>query len=110
MSLGCAMRQSTIDAAIVREVISDLDISQYVTEHRPTDRSVARLAAGEEGRADYEWTAPRPVETLAGVSGTQSEAASGLLARKKAKGESLTPAEARAFLEQITRSLKGGQS
>jgi hypothetical protein len=67
-------------------------------------------AGGEEIRSDYEWTAPRPVETLAGVSGTQSEAAAGLLARKKAKGESLTPAEARAFLEQITRSLKGGQS
>lgn len=111
MSLACAMRQPTIDAAIVREVISDLDISQHVTQPRPPERSVARMATGtEDGSAGYEWPSPRPVETLAPVTGKPGEVAPGPVPRRKGKGESLTPTEARAFLEQVTRSLKGGQS
>src|SRR5208283_1103 len=111
MSLACAMRQPTIDAAIVREVISDLDISQHVTQPRPPERSVARMATGtEDGSADYEWPSPRPVDTLAPVTGKPAEVAPGTVPRRKGKGESLTPTEARAFLEQVTRSLKGGQS
>jgi len=111
MSLACAMRQPTIDAAIVREVISDLDISQYVTQPRPPERSVARIATGpENGRSEYEWPKARPVETLAPVTGKAADVAPGPLPRRKGKGETLTPTEARAYLEQITRSLKGGQS
>src|SRR5271154_5365837 len=54
MSLACAMRQKVIDAAIVREVISDLDITQHVTQ-RGAERSVPRMVAeSEEGRVDYE--------------------------------------------------------
>jgi general secretion pathway protein A len=101
MSLACAMRQPTIDAAIVREVISDLDISQHVSQPRAPERTVARMATGtEDGRVEFERAAsPRPTEVP-----------SGPLPRKRGKDESLTPTEARAFLEQITRSLKGGQS
>src|SRR5208282_2538713 len=99
MSLSCAMQQKVIDAAIVREVISDLDITQHVTQ-RGAERSVPRMVAeSEEGRVDYE---------LKPVSGTLVEPRP--LPRRKGKDESLTPTEARAFLEQITRSLKGGQS
>jgi general secretion pathway protein A len=100
MSLACAMRQQVIDAAIVREVISDLDITQHISMPRAAERSVSRMVAESEEHADYD---------LAAVPGRLADVPAPR-ARRKGKDESLTPSEARAFLEQITRSLKGGQS
>jgi general secretion pathway protein A len=100
MSLACAMRQQVIDAAIVREVISDLDITQHISQPRAAERSVSRMVAGSEEPMDFDLTAVPG--RLADVPGPRT--------RRKGKDESLTPTEARAFLEQITRSLKGGQS
>lgn len=99
MSLACAMRQQVIDAAIVREVIADLDITQHISIPRAADRSVSRMIGGSEERADYDLAVPG---ALVDVPPPR--------ARRKGKDESLTPTEARAFLEQITRSLKGGNS
>ena len=100
MSLACALRQQVIDAAIVREVISDLDITQHISQPRAAERSVSRMVAGNEEPTDFD---------LAAVPGRLVDVPSPRT-RRKGKDESLTPTEARAFLEQITRSLKGGQS
>jgi general secretion pathway protein A len=107
MSLACALRQKTIDASIVREVIADLDISQHVSQSRPAARPLARIQPASEESIDNDWPIPRPVEILGHtVRGPQAEP----LPLKRGKDESLTPAEARAYLEQIARSLKGGQT
>jgi general secretion pathway protein A len=85
MSLACALRKTTIDAAIVQEVISDLDISQHMSQPWEADRSTAMAVAADTtlGR--------RP-------------------AKQAGSDESLTPEQARAYLEQMARSLKGWQS
>jgi general secretion pathway protein A len=85
MSLACALRKTTIDAAIVQEVISDLDISQHMSKPHEVDRSGTLAAAAETG---------------AGRRHTKQGGAD----------EPLTPAQARAYLEQMARSLKGWQS
>ena len=101
MSLACALRQTTIDSEIVREVISDLDISQHISQaqsevHLPTD-----VVDGGNGRIDYGWSgradngatspSPRTEPSRSGMRGTE---------------ESVTPTEAQAFLEQVARSLR----
>jgi hypothetical protein len=85
MSLACALRQTTIDAAIVQEVISDLDISQHMSKPHEVDRQGTLAAAAETGAA------------------RRSEKQGG-------SDDPLTPAQARAYLEQMARSLKGWQS
>src|SRR5712671_432169 len=85
MSLACALRKTTIDAAIVQEVISDLDISQHMSQPWEAGRSAAMAVA--------------------------ADATLGRRTPKQVGGdESLTPEQARAYLEQMARSLKGWQS
>jgi len=111
MSLACALRQPIIDASIVREVISDLDISQHVSQPPAQERAVARMATGsEDSRVDYEWVTARPGEILGPSPETRADAQLGPSPRRKGKDECLTLSEARAFLEQITRSLGDRQS
>ncbi len=98
MSLACALRQKTIDTAIVREVISDLDITQHVSQTR----------GGEAG--GHDWAASGYGES--GVQPTSGTLDSHLDAvpRKKGREETLTPTQARAYLQRVAGSLKGGQS
>jgi hypothetical protein len=84
MSLACALRKTTIDAAIVQEVISDLDISQHMSKPHEADGH-GMVAAAETGAAR------RPMKQVG-------------------NDDPLTPAQARAYLEQMARSLKGWQS
>jgi general secretion pathway protein A len=107
MSLACALRQKTIDAAIVREVIADLDISQHLSASQAAERSPARMEPGSEDGIAYDWSLPRTAEIL---GHTAAGAPDQPLPRKRGKDESLTPTEARAYLEQIARSLRGGHS
>jgi general secretion pathway protein A len=105
MSLACALRQKTIDTAIVREVISDLDITQHVSQ-TGVDITGSRALATEDGQVETEWSAPGGVETgIAGAPGPFDP-----LSRRKGKKETLTPTEARDYLQQVAGSLKGGQS
>jgi len=107
MSLACAMRQKTIDAAIVREVIADLDISQHLSEARAAEPATGRIEPGGADGVAYDWSIPRSAEMF-GHAAASPQAQPVL--RKRGKDESLTPTEARAYLEQIARSLKGGHS
>jgi general secretion pathway protein A len=105
MSLACALRQKTIDTAIVREVISDLDITQHVSQ-TGGDITGRTALATEDGQVETEWSASGSVETgIAGASGPFDP-----LSRRKGKKETLTPTEARDYLQQVAGSLKGGQS
>jgi len=89
LSLSCALRQKVTDLALVEEVISDLDISQHVTEvapSRPVDfQELASMMAGNPSQARMA-TSPN-ADRL----------------------ESLTPAEARAYMQQLSGQLKDWQ-
>jgi len=86
LSLACAMRQKIIDAAIAQEVIADLDISQYLSQPE---------------------TAPRaPVRGISVPVVHVEDQAVGLPAEANGKHENQTLAEAKAYMEQVARSLR----
>jgi hypothetical protein len=89
MSLGCALQQKVMDAAIVEEVISDLDITRH------TSKALRGPSEFGPGAAQvYEGSAPTnffsPVAPRAHGYGQTAN---------------LSPAEARAYMEQIATQL-----
>ena len=90
LSLSCALRQRVVDLALVEEVINDLDISQHVTELAPAK--------------------PLDFQSLASMMG--GNPAPARMAAPAATGErlnALTPAEARAYMQQLSVQLKDWQ-
>ncbi|MBZ5600136.1 MAG: AAA family ATPase [Acidobacteriia bacterium] len=92
LSLACALRQKTVDLPIVQEVIADLDISKHVPEVS-SDAPVAQVPVP---------TANVPLPRREEVPLTASRAPGG-------NGASLTPAEARAYMQQLAAKLKSWQ-
>jgi general secretion pathway protein A len=90
LSLSCALRQRVADLALVEEVIADLDISQHVTEVAPARPLDFQELASMMGNGT-----PPP---RMGASGVSAE-----------RLESLTPAEARAYMQQLSGQLKEWQ-
>src|ERR1700722_8480640 len=94
LSLSCATRQKVVNLALVEEVISDLDISQHVTEvapSRPYDfEELATMMAGN------------PSQARMATAGASSSPAGNHM-------DSLSPAEARAYMQQLSGQLKDWQ-
>jgi hypothetical protein len=88
LSLGCALQQKVIDAAIVEEVISDLDISRH------TSKAVSGHGDLGPGASQVYDNSGSPV--LEGAVRSNS----GL------DRDHLTPAEARAYMQQIVTQLQ----
>jgi len=87
LSLGCALRQRVIGLSIVEEVIADLDITKHASEVAPLpmlDREALRIAAAREVAVPHE------TQPIARSQGT----------------ETLTPAEARAYMRQLALQMK----
>lgn len=112
MSLACATQQTTIDEAIVKEVIADVDISQYVSQ--PGAASAATIPRGnEESNDSYGWTIPPATETVGYAgSGARADTHAGAMpsGERWGKGEPVSPTEAQAYLQQLARSLRRWQS
>jgi general secretion pathway protein A len=90
LSLACAMRQKTVDSAMVREVANDLDIHRFVTE-------VGSLSA----RHSSPW-APnadpfRPVELVGDGKDSSPKGNGGQ--------DSLSPADAVEHMREVARQL-----
>jgi len=88
LSLGCAVREKIIGLSLVEEVISDLDITKHQTELPPlstSDRDALRMAANRE------------------VAGTPHD--SPHVAENRVR-DTLTPAEARAYMRQLAVQMK----
>jgi general secretion pathway protein A len=86
LSLGCALRQKTIGLPVVEEVISDLDITKHITELPPLamqDREALRIAANQNAAPAFETPYPE----------TRGR-------------DTLTPAEARAYMRQLAVQMK----
>jgi hypothetical protein len=96
LSLSCATRQKVVNLALVEEVITDLDITQHVTEvapSRPYDfEELATMMAGNPSQARMASASASP------VSSNGSE-----------RLDSLSPAEARAYMQQLSGQLKDWQ-
>jgi len=88
LSLSCALRQKVADLALVEEVINDLDINQHVTEVAPSR--------------------PLDFQELASMMGGNPSQAR-MASPSADRLESLTPAEARAYMQQLSGQLKDWQ-
>ena len=90
LSLSCALHQKAVDLALVEEVINDLDISQHVTEvapSRPVDfQEMASMMAGN------------PSQARMAASGPGGD-----------RLDSLSPAKAKAYMQQLSGQLKDWQ-
>jgi general secretion pathway protein A len=82
LSLACALRQKTVDLAVVQEVISDLDINKYVPVS-PTD--TADISQRRNG-------------SVLATSHSQTNSA-----------QVLSPADAKAYMQQVARKLRNWQ-
>jgi general secretion pathway protein A len=87
LSLSCAVRQEKVDLKIVDEVIKDLDITQDVSEMLNMRRS---------GNPDL----PLP-------GGELSEGYSSAFIPTAASVDTLSPADAKAYMQQLAVQLKG---
>jgi len=89
MSLGCALQQKVMDAAIVEEVISDLDISRHTSK-------------AFRGPAEFGPGAAQVFESL------PSNSFSPAVPHRTNGGNAshLSPSEARAYMEQIVMQLQ----
>lgn len=86
LSLGCALRERMIGLAIVEEVISDLDITKHVTETRPIPTVDAEL--------------------LRAASSNSPLSPATLYAAGKDASSSLTPAEAKAYMQNLIMQMR----
>ena len=94
LSLGCALQQKVMDAAIVEEVINDLDISRH------TSKAVRGSAEFGPGAAQvYGSSAVSPFAASSAPSSAPRF-------NGGKNGEHLSPAEARAYMEQIVLQLQ----
>lgn len=84
LSLACALRQPAVDAATMKEVRADLDITKHV--------------------ADMPLAEPSPLPPLPRLESRPLPSPA-----KSASGDSLSPAEAKAYMQQMVLKLKGWQ-
>jgi general secretion pathway protein A len=91
LSLACALRQKTVDAAIAKEVIADLDISRHLSQ---PDRVRSRKLASQKPRRAPTNGEPESVPPPAPAT---------------EKPANMTPAEAAAYMKQVIRSLRNSQ-
>jgi general secretion pathway protein A len=108
LSLAFAMRQQSVDSAIVQEVISDLDITPHLSQNwqneptglvsPPMDEE---LFAHEHGRRAESHRHRTP--------GKNGETVPGNTPRRPGNGGTISPTDARAYLELVARSLKNWQ-
>ena len=116
LSLAFALRQTTVDTAIVQEVISDLDITPYLSQNW-LNEPMGPVSAGLEDESIGHESLSQDQANLRRMDGHRHrgqarnvESMPGVAQQRRAgSGGSLTPTEARAYLEQVARSLKNWQ-
>ncbi len=107
MSLACALGKKVIDLAMVEEVITDLDITPLLSQQN-WDGERSEQSFNEE-EAIYEQLRRLDLNSRRQPARDLDRAASVLTQARPANTGTLTPTEARAYLEQVARSLKNWQ-
>jgi hypothetical protein len=104
LSLACAMRKKTVDVAMVREVIHDLDIHRFVSDvgsnsHRHAGGNGLNGSNGANGSSVDPF---HPVDELTGVA---REYAEPVAISDGAAKDYLSPAEAIEHMRDVARLL-----
>ncbi|HEV2397369.1 MAG TPA: AAA family ATPase [Candidatus Sulfotelmatobacter sp.] len=95
LSLACAVRKKTVDVAMIREVLNDLDITRFVSEVGSNTRHHIGLESPDPFR---------PIEELTGVA--KQYAPTPITAGK----DYLSPAEAIEHMRDVARLLHNWRS
>jgi hypothetical protein len=110
LSLAFAMRQQTVDTAIVQEVIADLDITPHLSGNWQSESAgLADLGVEEESIAHDHGNGRRADGHRHRTPGKNGEMIPGNPPRRPGNGGGITPTDARAYLELVARSLKNWQ-
>lgn len=102
LSLGYALRQSTIGPDIIREAMADLDLAELGSESEVSDLKSDRARA----RARARMLAALNSASVAGAVGARFET----LPSNRKDNETMTPEEALAHIQDILHRLKDWQS
>jgi type II secretory pathway predicted ATPase ExeA len=105
LSLGCALQQRVIDTEIVDEVIGDLDITQHISQVPHGSPAYGPGAAQIFADSPIAVAPPlsEPLETAVGPNGGVAPYRAG----GYKKHQVLSPAEAKAYMQQIAMQLQG---
>jgi general secretion pathway protein A len=95
LSLACALRKQTVDSEVVQEVIADLDISKLI--------SAAPAKAAVDVPYPPGQNVPASPTSASDNGGSRRSPATEHPSRP---AESLTPAEAKAYMQQVVLKLK----
>ena len=104
LSLACALQQKVVDAAVVQEVISDLDITRLGSGLSSQPQQVPFPAQQIPAHQ-----MPLPQMSAPPVSVPQVVSAPQVQSVRGRNGNSLTPTEAKAYMQQIADRLKDWQ-
>ena len=107
LSLGFALGRKVVDLSVVAEVIHDLDISEHVS-----DNAVSANPRAERGvrSSDSKVDANSMAEiTSASKIGGEAVAMTAIPERNIERTGALTPAEAIAYMQQLSLQLKGSK-
>jgi general secretion pathway protein A len=113
LSLGFALGQKVVDLSVVEEVIRDLDISEHVSDEAVSENAVSENAVAAAAERDVRSSNPNvaadAMAEITGVSdlGREVSAISAIQAGNHERPGALTPAEAIAYMQQLSLQLKG---
>lgn len=104
LSLGCALQKKVIDSEVVDEVVNDLDITQH-TSHAPQTPPYGPGASQIFSQEAIASAMPsNEAVTVASDTAAHSGGASG---NGRKAHQALSPAEAKAYMQQIATQLQG---
>jgi Cdc6-like AAA superfamily ATPase len=116
LSLACATRCRTVDSAVVREVVNDLDITRFMTEVE-TPSTMSRLASLTSLSADplpqvQNSQVQKPQVENSGVLNSEEQKAAyqPASAPRKQADDKLSPADAVQHMRDVSRLLRTWRS
>jgi len=105
LSLGFALGQKVVDVSMVKEVIDDLDISEHVSENATAAEEREVRASGSKVDADLKIEVTAASAPPVKISNEMIGVAPARAANGGRPG-ALTPAEAIAYMQQLSSQLK----
>jgi general secretion pathway protein A len=107
LSMGCALRQKTVDIDVIQQVQADFDLSGLRSEPGVTSEQLARASA--EAQSLLARTNPMPSPVSSAMSSPASNSNGNSAPLKTRRGEPLNPEDALAYIQEFIRRLKKDQ-
>jgi general secretion pathway protein A len=107
LSMGCALRQKTVDIDVIQQVQADFDLSSLRSEPGVTSEQLARASA--EAQSLLARTNPLPSSASSAMSSPASNSNGNSAPMRTRRDEPLNPEDALAYIQEFIRRLKKDQ-